>query len=110
MEPKVISGIQFSSLPSSYIRPESQRPKLSEVVECDNVPIVDLGCGDRSLIIKQIGDACREYGFFQVTSLPPAYMLLLKAQSIHILYWIYLCSFKCVVSGDKSWSFKGGGG
>ncbi|KAK4411288.1 Flavanone 3-dioxygenase 2 [Sesamum angolense] len=62
----VISGIQFSSLPSSYIRPESQRPKLSEVVECDNVPIIDLGCEDRSLIIKQIGDACREYGFFQV--------------------------------------------
>ncbi|KAL0379654.1 UNVERIFIED_CONTAM: protein DOWNY MILDEW RESISTANCE 6 [Sesamum angustifolium] len=66
MEPKVISGIQFSSLPSSYIRPESQRPKLSEVVEFDSVPIIDLGCEDRSLIIKQIGDACREYGFFQV--------------------------------------------
>ncbi|KAL0397803.1 UNVERIFIED_CONTAM: protein DOWNY MILDEW RESISTANCE 6 [Sesamum calycinum] len=56
----------FSSLPSSNIRPEPRRPKLSEVVDCDNVPIIDLGCGDRSLITKQIGDACREYGFFQV--------------------------------------------
>ncbi|XP_051114197.1 protein DOWNY MILDEW RESISTANCE 6-like [Andrographis paniculata] len=66
MEPKVISGIQFSHLPSSYVRPESERPNLSEVEECHNVPVVDMGCGDRSLIIKQIGDACRDYGFFQV--------------------------------------------
>lgn len=68
MEPKVISGVKFSSLPSSYIRPESERPKLSEVEDCDNVPVIDLGCEDRSLIIKQIGDACQEYGFFQVIS------------------------------------------
>ncbi|KAG8391677.1 hypothetical protein BUALT_Bualt01G0212200 [Buddleja alternifolia] len=66
MEPRVISGVQFSSLPTSYIRPESDRPKLSEVAELNNVPIIDLGCEDESLIIKQIGDACREFGFFQV--------------------------------------------
>ncbi|PIN24661.1 Iron/ascorbate family oxidoreductase [Handroanthus impetiginosus] len=66
MAAKVISGVQFSSLPSSYIRPESERPKLSEVADCNNVPVVDLGCQDRSLVVKQIGDACKEYGFFQV--------------------------------------------
>lgn len=66
MDTKVISGIQFTSLPRNYIRPESERPKLSEVSECENVPVIDLGCGDRNLIISQIGDACREYGFFQV--------------------------------------------
>ncbi|CAA2963197.1 DOWNY MILDEW RESISTANCE 6-like [Olea europaea subsp. europaea] len=67
MEAKVISsGIRYSSLPSSYIRPESERPKLSEVADCENVPVIDLGCGNRSLIIKQIGDACHEFGFFQV--------------------------------------------
>ncbi|CAI9764802.1 unnamed protein product [Fraxinus pennsylvanica] len=67
MEAKVISsGIQYSSLPSSYVRPESERPKLSEVADCENVPVIDLGAGDRSLTITQIGDACREYGFFQV--------------------------------------------
>lgn len=66
METKVISGVHFSSLPSSYIRPESDRPNLSEVSECDDVPIIDLDCEDSSLLIKQIGDACREYGFFQV--------------------------------------------
>ncbi|KAL3814906.1 hypothetical protein ACJIZ3_016174 [Penstemon smallii] len=66
MEAKVISGVHFPSLPSSYIRPQSERPNLSQVSEGDNVPVIDLGCEDRSLIIKQIGDACRDYGFFQV--------------------------------------------
>ncbi|KAG6432369.1 hypothetical protein SASPL_103945 [Salvia splendens] len=66
METKVISGVVFSRLPSSYIRPESDRPRLSEVLECNDVPVIDLGCKDRGLLVKQIGDACREYGFFQV--------------------------------------------
>ncbi|KAK4476529.1 hypothetical protein RD792_015685 [Penstemon davidsonii] len=66
MEAKVISGVHFPSLPTSYIRPESERPNLSQVSECENIPVIDLGCEDRSLIIKQIGDACRDYGFFQV--------------------------------------------
>lgn len=69
METKVISsGINYSSLPESYVRPESERPRLSEVSDCENVPVIDLGCGDRSLIVRQIGDACRDYGFFQVTN------------------------------------------
>lgn len=67
MDTKIISGIHFSSLPTSYIRSKSDRPKLSEVTEFNNIPVIDLGCEDTSLIIKQIGDACREYGFFQVT-------------------------------------------
>lgn len=67
MDTKVIStGIRYSSLPESYVRPESERPKLSEVEDCQNVPIIDLGCEDRSLIVHQIGQACRFYGFFQV--------------------------------------------
>lgn len=67
MDSKVIStGIRYSSLPESYIRPESDRPRLSEVSTCENVPVVDLGCSDRSIIVSQIADACASYGFFQV--------------------------------------------
>ncbi|XP_071929279.1 protein DOWNY MILDEW RESISTANCE 6-like [Coffea arabica] len=67
METKVISsGIKYTSLPESYVRPESERPRLSEVSDCQNVPVVDLGFGDRNLVVRQIGDACRDYGFFQV--------------------------------------------
>ncbi|KAL0373546.1 UNVERIFIED_CONTAM: protein DOWNY MILDEW RESISTANCE 6 [Sesamum radiatum] len=66
MAAKVISAGRFSSIPMSYIRPESDRPKLVEVADCNSIPVIDLGCKDRSLIVKQTGDACREYGFFQV--------------------------------------------
>ncbi|KAA8531096.1 hypothetical protein F0562_005805 [Nyssa sinensis] len=67
MDTKVIStGIRYSSLPESYVRPESERPNLSQVVECENVPVIDLGFGDRSSVVQQIGDACTNYGFFQV--------------------------------------------
>jgi isopenicillin N synthase-like dioxygenase len=67
MEPTVVStGIRYASLPESYIRPESDRPNLSQVLDCDNVPIIDLGSPDKNQIIQQIQDACREYGFFQV--------------------------------------------
>ncbi|KAI8029336.1 Protein DOWNY MILDEW RESISTANCE 6 [Camellia lanceoleosa] len=69
MDTKVIStGIRYTSLPESYVRPESERPKLSEVEDCEDVPIIDLGCSDRVLIVQQIGHACRIYGFFQVTN------------------------------------------
>ncbi|KDP30058.1 hypothetical protein JCGZ_18383 [Jatropha curcas] len=67
METKVLSsGIHYSNLPESYIRPESERPRLSEVLICEDVPVIDLGCPDRAQIVKKIGDACTEFGFFQV--------------------------------------------
>lgn len=67
METKVISsGIKYSTLPPSYVRPESERPRLSQVSDWENVPLIDLGCGDRALVMRQIGEACRHYGIFQV--------------------------------------------
>ncbi|KAI5657503.1 hypothetical protein M9H77_26296 [Catharanthus roseus] len=67
MDTKVISsGVRHTRLPESYVRPESERPNLSEVSDCQNVPVIDLGSGDRTLIVRQVGDACRDYGFFQV--------------------------------------------
>ncbi|GKB80986.1 protein downy mildew resistance 6 [Tanacetum coccineum] len=67
MAAKVISsGFKYTSLPESYVRPVTDRPNLSQVLDCDDVPVIDIGCGDRRLISKQIGDACRHYGFFQV--------------------------------------------
>lgn len=66
MATKIISGTEFSSLPASYIRGESERPKLAEVDVLDNIPLIDLTCADKALLIQQIGQACRDYGFFQV--------------------------------------------
>ncbi|KAL9666490.1 hypothetical protein QQ045_000824 [Rhodiola kirilowii] len=69
MEVKVLStGIPHKSIPSSYIRPESDRPRLSEVSQIDNVPIIGLGCENRALIVEQIRHACSTFGFFQVVN------------------------------------------
>ncbi|KAL6320306.1 hypothetical protein AAG906_007003 [Vitis piasezkii] len=68
MESKVLStGIRYLTLPQSYIRPEPERPRLSQVSECKHVPIIDLGNDvNRAQLIQHIADACRLYGFFQV--------------------------------------------
>ncbi|XP_015878703.1 protein DOWNY MILDEW RESISTANCE 6 [Ziziphus jujuba] len=69
MDIKVLSsGVRHSNLPESYVRPESERPRLSEVSDCENLPIIDLSLQDRQLVAQQIGDACKNYGFFQVTN------------------------------------------
>ncbi|KAJ3689660.1 hypothetical protein LUZ61_018824 [Rhynchospora tenuis] len=56
------------TLPENYIRPESQRPRLSEVVTDTNIPVIDLSSPNKSLIISQIANACEKYGFFQVVN------------------------------------------
>ncbi|XP_028790776.1 protein DOWNY MILDEW RESISTANCE 6 [Neltuma alba] len=67
METKVLSsGAPFSTLPASYVRPESDRPRLSDVSTCEDVPIIDLASPDRALLLLQIREACKSYGFFQV--------------------------------------------
>jgi hypothetical protein len=56
------------TLPESYVRPESQRPRLVEVVSRHGarIPVVDLASPDRAAVVAAIGDACRSHGFFQV--------------------------------------------
>ncbi|XP_031108606.1 protein DOWNY MILDEW RESISTANCE 6-like [Ipomoea triloba] len=67
METKVLpSGTRYSFHPENYVRPEFARPRLSELTFCNDVPVIDLGCGERELMVKQIAQACSEYGFFQV--------------------------------------------
>ncbi|KAF7816617.1 protein DOWNY MILDEW RESISTANCE 6 [Senna tora] len=67
MDTKVLSsGVPFSTLPASYIRPESDRPRLSDVSTCHDVPIIDLASHDKPQLLRQIAQACKSYGFFQV--------------------------------------------
>ncbi|XP_009392937.2 flavanone 3-dioxygenase 2 [Musa acuminata AAA Group] len=56
------------SLPESYVRPESQRPRLHDVINDTNIPIIDLGSPDKQQIVAQVADACRSFGFFQVVN------------------------------------------
>ncbi|GLT37423.1 hypothetical protein SLA2020_117410 [Shorea laevis] len=59
----------ISSLPANYVRPESDRPNLSEVTLDYSIPLIDLQGlqgPDHSKVIKEIAEACKHYGFFQV--------------------------------------------
>lgn len=62
------SGVK--QIPTSYIRPISDRPNLSDVQISDvPIPLIDLhglNGPNHSLIIKQISQACENDGFFQV--------------------------------------------
>ncbi|WRX09400.1 Oxoglutarate/iron-dependent dioxygenase - like 10 [Theobroma cacao] len=58
-----------SSVPPNYVRPESDRPKLNEVTFDHSIPLLDLQGlhgPNHSSVIKEIGEACQNYGFFQV--------------------------------------------
>ena len=67
MADQLLSAVaRHETLPATYVRPESQRPRLHEVVSDDNIPLINLDSGDCA---RQIGDACRDYGFFQVLPL-----------------------------------------
>ncbi|KAI3859354.1 hypothetical protein MKW92_046421, partial [Papaver armeniacum] len=66
MDTKLISsGVQYSSLPENYIRPESERPNLSKVIICTDIPIIDLCCTNRTQLVHRIGEACRVLGSFR---------------------------------------------
>ncbi|KAJ6800637.1 protein DOWNY MILDEW RESISTANCE 6 [Iris pallida] len=62
------TGHQHKKLPESYVRPETDRPGLTEVLIDHNIPIIDLSLADESQIVSQIAHACQSYGFFQVVN------------------------------------------
>lgn len=72
MADQLISTADHAELPESYVRPEAQRPRLSEVVSGAQIPVVDLAAG-RDAVATSVGEACRTHGFFQVLNhgVPP---------------------------------------
>ncbi|XP_054782214.1 protein DMR6-LIKE OXYGENASE 2-like [Prosopis cineraria] len=72
-KPKLLTDLaaSLSHVPSNFIRPDSDRPNFQDVESSDgySIPLIDLRDLDgpnRSLTIRKIGDACLNYGFFQV--------------------------------------------
>lgn len=62
---------KIDSVPANYVRPITDRPNLQEVetVGDASIPVIDLQGlhgPNRPQVIQQIGQACEEYGFFQV--------------------------------------------
>lgn len=60
-------------VPDCYVIPSSHRPDMAP--EAAYVPIIDFGRlnegrEQRSMVIKEIGNACSRLGFFQVSVVP----------------------------------------
>lgn len=58
-------------IPDCYIRPPSERPRLNEVAFPNFIPVVDLdnfSVSARQRVIRNIKDACQQYGFFQIVN------------------------------------------
>ncbi|CAN6321684.1 unnamed protein product [Urochloa humidicola] len=59
MADQLISTATHDQLPESYVRPESQRPRLDEVVSDAQIPVVDLAVDpDPTAVVARIGEAC----------------------------------------------------
>ncbi|XP_057872895.2 probable 2-oxoglutarate-dependent dioxygenase SLC1 isoform X2 [Cryptomeria japonica] len=70
---KSLSEQKIERLPTKYILPPSQRPKLNEIFaqQTYDLPVIDLSGlqGDRrSEVVKAIGNAAAQKGFFQVVN------------------------------------------
>lgn len=64
----------LSYLPDCYVFPPSHRPSLAP--EVANVPIIDFAMlkqnpSQRAQVIRAIGNACRRFGYFQVSMYLP---------------------------------------
>lgn len=75
------------SIPDRYIKPPTDRPIVDTSSYDDiNIPIIDLGGlnGDdldvHASILKQISDACRDWGFFQIVNHGVSHDLMDKAR------------------------------
>ncbi|KAH9298922.1 hypothetical protein KI387_030604, partial [Taxus chinensis] len=69
----------ITSIPDKFIRPPQERLAPSAYTPCDHVeeqvPVIDLqglncceGSIEREMVLKQLGSACEEWGFFQIVN------------------------------------------
>lgn len=49
----------------SFIQAIEHRPKLT-ITEAQGIPLIDLSISDTPLVVSQIAEACKNWGFFQV--------------------------------------------
>lgn len=63
----------LNSVPIKYVFPQDSRPSAAEIAEGESIPIIDLSALDKSPeerleAIKYLGQACADWGFFQVVN------------------------------------------
>lgn len=70
MEVERVQALAFgdlSELPAKFIRPEHERPENSKPLEGVSVPVVSLSTQPHDELVKQVFEACSQWGFMLVT-------------------------------------------
>ncbi|KAG8380813.1 hypothetical protein BUALT_Bualt06G0055500 [Buddleja alternifolia] len=67
-----LSDTCTDTIPKRYIKPPEARPSLGSTTIEANIPLIDLGGihddNLRETLLKDVSEACREWGFFQVVN------------------------------------------
>ncbi|KAL9242999.1 hypothetical protein vseg_016941 [Gypsophila vaccaria] len=103
MEKFVSSWSDGEKLPESYIFPPEHRPGNVVATTTKNVPVIDIGGVDRSVIVRQIMQAGQESGFFQVVNHGVPCTLLNDVRSVFEEFFALPAEEKTdLISSDES--------
>ncbi|KAL2232419.1 flavonol synthase/flavanone 3-hydroxylase-like [Sesamum indicum] len=65
----VASSIKEDELPSEFIRPENEQPRLTTFqAQHVQVPVLDFGTGETEKLVELVVDASRKWGLFQIVN------------------------------------------
>ncbi|CAL4996004.1 unnamed protein product [Urochloa decumbens] len=70
---QTLSNSGVRTVPQQYIKPPPERPNCSVTTMNDpnhSIPIIDIACFSqhRQVVLEAVGDACKNWGFFQVVN------------------------------------------
>lgn len=85
----------------SFIQAVEHRPKLT-IIEAEGIPLIDLSISDTQLLVSQIGDACENWGFFQVINHGVPALLREKLEFASKSFFALPKEEKLVVRRDES--------
>ncbi|KAH7567867.1 hypothetical protein ACOSP7_009915 [Xanthoceras sorbifolium] len=70
MEVERVQALSYgglNELPAQFIRPTHERPENSKPIEGVKVPVISLSQPDHHVLVKDIFEACNQWGFFLIT-------------------------------------------
>jgi len=76
-------------IPASYIRPAEERPNIRQSSSLKEIPVIDLAEGGPD-VSAQVGQACRDWGFFQVRNLEGT-VIDAAFEVFSLSWWFLLC-------------------
>nr|AGE13752.1 flavonol synthase [Fagopyrum tataricum] len=92
---------KLHELPSHYIRPAHERPENSEALEGVKVPVISLS-QPRELLVKEIFEASKEWGFFVIKDHGVSPDLIKKVQAVGVEFFDQPQEIKEKNSNDPS--------